>query len=462
MNSYKAIYRYLLAFAVLFLSLPATTMALDTLSLPLLQENYLEQKLNRKLNQALSMALEGCLTNKRDDVFMRQFYNIAGDLVQIEQSCHQLIDDVLRKPIRDHYTQMRVDLALSRPAFREDNVLLTEYGNDHALKLKTNAQHPLANILSEVKIAQLNPLTKEEMVLALNDYNRFRDDACSKAFLTKELSIDQKQQALKLCHRLANENFKSVKAPSAFDDNATLQTGLLKGIESHLRAARFEFHREKLNSYIRTITRSPLLVLVHSANPTNEELLRVVREQSTYAGPLTRQVDSINKSYKVSEKRLVDLATMTGGISESALEKVKKNFPEIADWDTVFMQENDKIKKIIQRKSDDHALDVMIISGSCLLVAKGPWAAACGAFLIALTTATDYSIYNSQLLDVLTRIDKNLEQKDFTADSLLEKLEQAETTSLVNLLTVLPALKAASRIDTIRILDKVLNIKTHP
>ena len=457
--TYKAVYCFLLTLAVLFLSLPGTTMAQSNPSETLLREHFLQEKLNRKLNQAMFEALEICLTNQPHSEFSRQFYNMAGDLISVQHSCQQLVEEVLRKPIRKHYTKMRLDLALSSPGYRDTNILRVEYGHDNSLKLRENAQHLLANVLAEVSIAKLNSLNKEELAAAVAEFNRFRDENCIKVFLNKKLSEGDRAKAFKLCDRLKNENFQAVKDSLYFEDNYQVLFGILKGIESHMYSDRVEFHREKLKSYMKAITRLPILIMVNSANPSDEELLKIVREQKSYAGSVTTQIDSMNRSFHLTEKRLMELARLTGGVSPTALNSVKRNFPEVADWNAVFTQVNQKAQMLNDAEADKDMQDLFLISAGCALLLKGPWAVGCSSFLYALTTGMNYSVYNSQLQDILARIDQNLRQEDSASTALLAQLEKTEKTAVINLLIALPALKATSQVDTIKILERIFKIK---
>lgn len=466
----KAIYTLLLTAAVLFSALPTPVLAQETPELTMLQENFLGQKVNLRLNQAMGKALEACLCqmlsanspakascqyNPEIQSFTRQFTNISGDPVYLQTSCQKLVEDVLQKPIQKQYQNMRIDLALSRPAIKDDNVLIVEYDADVGFKMQTHAQHIFSNILSEVKIAKLNPLTKIEQDTALIEFKRFRDDSCIKYFLVQDIPMPRKQMGLKLCSRLMKEDFRAVKASIMMDaENGPELLNLLKGIELHLKSARTEFHRDRLQSYVRTITRAPFLVMVTSANPSYEEWLRIVREQQDLSGDIASKVKALSKSYVVNEKQLFELAQLMGGVTPSTLKAVARNFPGIADWNAVYNNLNLKIAQANAKADSYIFLSSVGFTTACAALTRGWGSVACSAFLMAFFTGQDYLMYNSQLMDILVRIDKNTEQDDATSEVLLQKLEQFDSNKMMNAILMLTMFKGLNAGDKASLFHK--------
>lgn len=470
MGFLKAIYTLLLTLAVLFSALPAPVLAQETPQYIMLQENFLGQKMNLRLNKAMGKALEACLCqalpassplkascqyNQEIQSFTRQFTHISGDPVYLQTSCHQLIEEVLQKPIQRQYQNMRIDLALSRPQVKDDNVLIVEYDADIGFKMQTHAQHIFSNILSEVKIAKLDPLTKREQDEALKEYKRTRDDNCVRYFLNSDIAMNKRQMGLKLCSRLMKKDFRSVKASIMMDpENGPELLNLLKGIELHLKTARTDFHRERLQSYVRSITRAPFLVMVSSANPSYEEWLRIVREQQGLSGDIASKVNALSKSYLVNEKQLFELAQLMGGVTPSTLKTIARNFPGIADWNAVYDNLNLKIAQANAKAEDRKMFEALGFTAACAAFTKGWGSVACSGFLMALFTGQDYLVYNSQLMDILVRIDKNTEQDDVTSDVLLQKLEQFDSNKMMNAILMLTMFKGLNVYDKKALIDK--------
>ena len=292
MKSYKPIYLQRLLLPALFWALSSTSMAVENPSLELLKENYAHQKLTRQLNKATAVALESCLcqglpehspaksscqSNTEIQSFTRKFYSLSGSLTELENSCQQLVEDLLRTPIREKYAQMKIDLALSAPAFKDNNILIVEYDTDNAFKMRTRPQHPFFNPklpytdktwigVPIESLAALEPST--ELLKAQQEFNQSRDAACKAHFLSLPSSDEQKKANLQLCDKLSKYGFRGISIEER------LQTYDLVG---RLRSKRQQFRQNKFQNYIKAVTESPILLMVKSANPSDEGVVFTYR-----------------------------------------------------------------------------------------------------------------------------------------------------------------------------------------
>lgn len=466
MKTYKPIYLQQLLLAALFWALSSTSMAVENPTLELLKQNYAHQKLTRQLNKATAVALESCLCQKLNcqstseiQSFTRKFYNLSGTLTELENSCQQLIEDLLRKPIREKYEQMKIDLALSAPALKDDNILLVEYDPDHSLKMSVRPQHPFFNpklpfsskTWIGVPIESLTALeSRTELPRALTEFNQSRDTICKSHFLSLPHTDEQKKTNLQLCDKLSKYGFRGV----------TIEERLLtRDLTYQLKNQRQRFQKRKFQDYMRAVTESPILLMVKSANPSDQELLEVIRAQKNFKSDINLTIEALDKAKTLDAEKLFDLAYQTGRIPDTVMVLTKKKYPEIKNWDQIKIElENNFAEKAHNAMVGKFILNASIIA-ACTLATGNTLTTACASTLVALSLGQllmDFNSYQSTLLDLAASVDRDATAENLNEEKLADQMMDMRIDTLAAVLMIAPAIKHMPRKNLKNIIQGIL------
>lgn len=465
MKSPKLIYLLTALIAVLFLALPSTSMALEKPSVELLKENHSYLRFSRKTNQATVLALELCLcqalpdsspmkascnNNNEISSFTRRFY--ISDLKVAEQSlaCNELIDNLLKNPIKENFNNMRLDLALSKAPFREE-VMMAEYGPHNAFKFSQKISHPFYSWFTGIPIQSLPSLTQDEAARALIAFNQSRDKMCRAYFLSLSKSEEEKIQDKKICEQLALHGFRSL----SFEDQNSARY-----MSFRLRLMREDYRKSKLDAYMLKIAQAPILLMVKSAQPSDEELLTVVRAQKEFKGNVTSALDVLEKVKSPNEEQLFSLAYQAKIIPDRVVALLKQKHSEKSqiNWDLVQQSMQNKINDVQRLEQGiKYAASATVVTACAFF---GPQAATGCAFTIATLAAGqfigDYVEYTNTLLDFASYVDRDLVVNDTPEESLMDQLSSLETSKLTAVLFAVPMLRSLPKAKAVKAIQEIL------
>ena len=199
------------------------------------------------------------------------------DIKWSPEKCRKNNEELISS-IKKNWPEMRIQLALSRPALREDRIL-----SDKATWLDSTPSHPVS------KFDSLSPLTSEEKSKAEQIYVEN----------LSEVALDQ----------LTSEELKD-RLYNGFPTLLSGERGFTSRDQARLRESLKDFRREAKDSYFQIISEMPVLGYLKKGNPNEEEIDKALSKIEDELGDFLAEL----KNPKVDMGMLLPFKSLVEGL----------------------------------------------------------------------------------------------------------------------------------------------------